>query len=466
MSEVFNHEFNFKELGKTIERANCTTLDVCTVRSDSVGSSSLGNLYWMLVAKRFSENGCIINVYDFPNNGANPSVLPVQEIADILGIENIYFHRAEENPDNGAREILEHFAREYVPKGFPGIHRDVSVGLLKSKDGKLDSSLDRMVEELDVFLNGIDDPSRVQMMGHERETVQLIRYLTDSEKQYWRVDLGGVVSEFRAIKIPTLHEFPDRIIMGKSQDPKYHEFFEYVLDELTYALVDAAKERFPDNWHPRFFDSENKQIETKTKRSRLRDVIDRAHKLELRLIPYVFCKLNNPDLGDEVLYGFRYSSDRQGMLDSYSQLFFIAGDNWREEMKKRKVSEGILLDEAERANKLISNTRNTDYKWPLTFLGMVHTGGEERGLARNVIINAIPYLKPEELIEHGVRFAKSNNLGRGNIFFEAYIKQGHREQVKDILDVYRSTRCGNAHMILGKLLHKHNLFPDYSKQLK
>jgi hypothetical protein len=225
VEDIFDHRFDFLNLDSAVERSNGAVLDICTVRSKDVSSASLGNLYWAIVAARFAAKGSKVNIYDFPNNFTNPKVLPIQEIVDLFELEGVQVKKAEEQDQTNARNLLIKFAQRYRSRSqdYPGIHDSVSEGLLSkaTKRKVLDRSLDRMVEELAVFLTGGNDPKHIQLMGHEKETVQLIRYLGDFQKQYWQVDLGGIVSEFRAIKIPTIEEFPDRLLIGKNQGDVY-----------------------------------------------------------------------------------------------------------------------------------------------------------------------------------------------------------------------------------------------------
>jgi hypothetical protein len=402
-NSVFDFESNLGNLQSVIDSSRGKVFDMCTVRSSSVSDTSLGTLFWMLIARRLANAGAMVNVYDFPDKGSS-DVVPAREIADLLEINNINIFRAEDQDQSAARSALESFSKAYIssPSCYPGIRPSVCDGLLKSEDG-LDSSLDRMVEELSVFLNGMNDSNHIQLMGHERETVQLIRYLADVDKKYERLDLGGIESEFRAIKIPNVKEFPDRLMVGGSQGRAYYDFFMYVLNDLADALYGVAETRcYQPNEGVDWGLSDDFEMKI------AQDIRSTTRSLNSRLYPYVVSCLI--DKGKE---------------------FSI-------------INRELVRSEIYKASTVLAQTANPDYNWVLRLLSVVDTNRNTiTGLARTTIHNALPTLDAEELFYHGDRFWRRNNRGRANLLFKAYLDRGYRDRITDIYGLCSGV-CGAA----------------------
>tara|TARA_Y100000310_G_C20682443_1_gene816783 strand:- start:255 stop:1496 length:1242 start_codon:yes stop_codon:yes gene_type:complete len=389
------------------------SVDICTVRSDTIGRTSLGSLFWILVANRLSLAGANVTIYDFPDSGIAPDVLPSQQLVDILGMD-VDVVRAEDVDQTEARKKLEEFSRGYSDEEYPGIHPRVAEGLRKS-GLELHPSLDRMVEELAVFIGNSGD---VQLMAHERETVQLIKYLGGIEKQYWRVDLGGIESEYRAERIPTISEYPDRLMMGRSQGEVYYGFFMHVLEELTEVLLELGREAYlSKGWS------------------------------------------SDQDIARRELDRFDHGSGICEQIEFRLRHFFgsMALDAGQKSVMFRQ---DYVLAEVERGNRAMAGSENPDYNWVLRLLCTASTGDSHgKGIARTIIHSALPTLSADELIYHGTRFWKNEDKGRGFLFFEEYLSRGHTERAEDMIDIMG--RSGLARRRLVKLLNERELLPTY-----
>ncbi|NTV23635.1 MAG: hypothetical protein HGA85_04635 [Nanoarchaeota archaeon] len=416
---LFDTEFKLDELYAIANSTKDKTIDLCTVRSDSIGSSSLGTLFWILVANRFSKNGNHVNIFDFPNNAIGTELLPTETIANILGVEHTYIYRAEELDHSYAKSRLHSLAAKFTGSRhlFPGIHPEVAQGLDNSAFEYLHHSLDRTIEELGVFLMGAEEERRVQILGHEKETVQLIRYIDSPNKQYWKVDIGGIISEFRANKIPTIEEYPSRLIRGQSQGKRYYQFFMFVLNELTSALYELSETDVPMQENSNPITAPHARQDQK-----IEFILQKTDQINPNLKPYIASILQDKGIS--------------------SYYFNEMEETWTE------LRNGIDA---------LASIANPDYDWVLRHLSLVDSSNPEaKGFARNIIQQALPGLDDENLFYHGNRFWKTENRGRAILFFEEYLNREGKERLAEIIELYKSTK-GLASKELGSLLATRNL---------
>tara|TARA_Y100000310_G_C20703745_1_gene832627 strand:- start:6757 stop:8001 length:1245 start_codon:yes stop_codon:yes gene_type:complete len=407
----WDNAFPLSDLENTLSTP--TAIDISAVRAGSIADTSLGTVFWIAVANKYLRAGAEVTIYDFPDNGS-PEVLPSQQLVDTLGMDGVQVLKAEDQDQSVARDKLEEFSQAYNqnPDDFPGIHPAVAKGLRKSEgDSKLGPSLDRMVEELAVFMIHPNDSTRVQLMAHEKETVQLIRYLGDIDKQYWRVDLGGIESEYRAIKIPTISELPGRLMMGKSQGQVYYDFFMYVFEALTDVIIDLGYNKYPEpvrDWDRPKADYDRS--------SYMRDISRQI----------------NPDL--DLYFGSM-------LIDAGVELRFMPFS---------------VFEEVAKANRAVADSENPDYGWVLRLLSVTSTGDKQgKSVARTIIKSALPTLDADELFYHGDRFWKTDNKGRALIFIEEYFRRGYRKHAQEFAGFERGS--GAANKTFARLITGHGI---------
>jgi hypothetical protein len=205
----------------------------------------------MLIAGKAAEVAKKVRVYDFPEKGVLASKLPAEELKEILALpNNISIYKAEDIDRTMAWSQLQSLAqREIDPVG---VHPEVREYLPHLKHASSHPKLERMAEELAVFLNSYADPNCVQLSSHEHGTIALVRALpAEIQKQYAYIRTGITEngedgSEFRRKRIPKIEGFADRLILRDSQGQKYRDFYDIVLDMLTEQITTSAKKAHPD----------------------------------------------------------------------------------------------------------------------------------------------------------------------------------------------------------------------------
>ncbi len=243
----WNNSYAVKDLNSFCSSLEGKTIDVCTVRSSSVASASLGTLFWMLVATNAAQYAKQVNVYDFVTGNKNtdsPSLLPVEELADILQApSNLAVYRAEEIDKSTAWAQLRYLRTVEL---IGEVHPQVLSALPKLASESEPADLSRIAEELAVFLSGYDDAQRIQLSAHESETIAIVRNLHLSvQKQYVNIKTGIGGSEFRRYKIPSIERFADRLLVGNNQGANYSEFQTCVLEMLSQRIMGIIDELLP-----------------------------------------------------------------------------------------------------------------------------------------------------------------------------------------------------------------------------
>lgn len=262
-------------------------LDLCTVRADSIASSPLGNLYWVLVAKLAELNGVgKINVNDFFNGKKVDNRSTIQELTDIFDFEGLSIRYEEDvKQDESIFDSLKDFSSKYDESGLKQF-KQVEEGFnlyQQGKDSKARKKLDRLVNELTIFLNGKDDERKAQILNHEKQTMWLIRNLENGvKKKFIRLNLDPIKNEYRGY-VSDVGDLYKKILIGNNQEEKYNFFYKHVVGLLTDVLYEMSQR----------LDSPRKA----------EFIVDKLQTLDKKLIPVVGSLLHKKDtkLGQRVL---------------------------------------------------------------------------------------------------------------------------------------------------------------------
>jgi hypothetical protein len=244
---IWNQTYSLEQLPALYAAVEGKTVDICTVRSSTVASASLGTFFWTLLGGAVAAHAKTVNIYDFVTGNKtrdNPARLPAEEIADILSFpSNIHIYRAEHLDTTFAWEQLRALAR--LDRYPSTIHKDVAQALPALRAGNR-TGLERMAEELAVFLQGHNSSDVVQLSAHEKETVSLVRSLPiEVNKQYYHLHTGIEGSEFRRDRIPDVATFGDRLLRGHSQGEHYFHFYDQTVSLFVQQLLLSTERAHP-----------------------------------------------------------------------------------------------------------------------------------------------------------------------------------------------------------------------------
>ncbi len=373
MNAVWDRKYDLGSLDSLVEHNSGQNVSLCTVRSSNLGDTKLGNVFWVLLARRLAKKQCKVNIYDFPEKGQGPSAIVTNKLVEIFEVGNTRVSKAEDHNQERARKELKRFAKIYSsnPSAYPGLIPAVSEGLLKSKEG-LDPSLDRMSEELAIFLEGHENPRAVQFSNHESETVQLVRYLGNPKKRFVRMDLGGIESEFRAERVAKVKDLPTKIILGSGLGQKYNHFNSKVLEEMAHALSEIAFERFPKKQFGDNMEGREKGWDYEIQRNNL--ILSKIDQINPHLQTYLAILLKD--------------KGHQCYMDPE-----------------------VFGNELRRATKHVSKLENPDYTWIFKHLKQYESGfGDLKSFFIDLTRRALPTIDSDELLEVGKHFYGSISI--------------------------------------------------------
>ncbi len=252
---LFDRRGTYQEFDKNLEQdLRGQTFQVCTVRQRRLKDVALGNLFWLLQAAKAKRRGADVVVTDFydKRDSSNQGILELMEILGMNDAEGVTFRRAEDIQDGFLWADLSAHIREVGEDGLEwamiGKVRQGIRDVLKAP-WMIPESMNRLLEELSVWIDGIDSDSVVQLMNHEKETMRWVRALRpEARKQYWRVALP-FQNEYRGRYRDVTGPEPE-IIQRRTQDlagklaigrtggqPEEHaEFYETLFRDLVSEL--------------------------------------------------------------------------------------------------------------------------------------------------------------------------------------------------------------------------------------
>ncbi len=236
-----------------------TALDICTVRADSISESSLGNLFWVTLAKYLEL--CGINrvyVHDFYSpqaqtsrrDGADKTM--IRDLCTVFDFGNCSIDYADQvNTPQHIFDALEFFAQGNHHSDADNeveFHGPVSDGFEAYRQGNAivgKKLLERLAGELAVFSSGIYQAGRLQLMNHEAESMFLIRdvlypdSVPKQSKQFWRINLAPVKNEYRG-NVATVGDFDRKLMVGHNQFRQNYAFYQATLELLARTLFEMA----------------------------------------------------------------------------------------------------------------------------------------------------------------------------------------------------------------------------------
>lgn len=258
MSEIlFDQQLDYKELTPHLKKTAATeaTQDlserefhVCTVRQKTMGDISIGNVFWLLQALKAKQMGAKVVVTDFYDTRGSDNTGVVEfmnciRLLDQKGTdESVDLRRAEDvEKDPALWKTFCDYVRANTERQdeWEIIGESVREGIdevIAGAEYTVPPSLERLFEELAVWVDGIDKPGVIQLLNHEEETTAWVRRLfASAQKKFWQIAVP-FVNEYRGI------ENVPREIDGKRSTLKIRLRLKDLYKKLAGADRDSEEE--------------------------------------------------------------------------------------------------------------------------------------------------------------------------------------------------------------------------------
>ena len=269
MSEdIFDRVVHYEDIDSALEQdLSGQTVQICTVRQSKLSDVALGNLYWLLQAGKARQRGAKVMVTDFYDRpgSSNQGILKLMAILHLSG-DGVQFRRAEDVPRD--EQLWQDISAHIHKNGEAGLTwamiGHVGDGIrevLNDSPEDIPSSMDRLIEELSVWVDGIDDESVVQLMNHEVQSTTWVRRLRAKvKKHFWNVKLP-FVNEYRGrykdvtgpdpvIIQRRLQDLSGKLAIGRTggEEDEHASFYEALFHDLVGYLTEEGRRRAKYDW--------------------------------------------------------------------------------------------------------------------------------------------------------------------------------------------------------------------------
>lgn len=236
------------------------TIQVCTVRQPKLRDVAIGNLYWLVQAHKARRRGAEVVVTDFYDKAGsnNQGTLDLLSVLGMRDDEKVHFRRAEDVPRDLSLwlDVVQHIRQQGLEALEWAQVGKVTEGLtdvLESADDSVPDSMQRLIEELSVWVDGIDDEAVIQLVNHERQSTTWVLTLRERvRKQFWNLQLP-FENEYRGRyqdldgDTPVIIQRRIQDLAGKlaekpdPADPKQSIFYHQLFTDLVVELRSLYK---------------------------------------------------------------------------------------------------------------------------------------------------------------------------------------------------------------------------------